>query len=208
MKDKLILFDWGNIVESHTTGYSCHDGWNDLIEECGYKYQDSNILKELSKYKICSIKSIDEFKDAYNKMKEEFHLTKSFHEFAKLHKKILDKIDYYKEVAEYEKTLKDKCMIGIFSNLTILDKDRLDKEVGLSNYDYVFLSFEYGYQKPEIELYKKVQEKLDFKPENILFIDDFDQNIETAKKMGWNTFQGLGLELDKIKEVCEKFIEE
>ncbi|MBR6073184.1 MAG: hypothetical protein IKP76_02550 [Bacilli bacterium] len=25
---KLILFDWGNIVESHTTGYTCHNAWN------------------------------------------------------------------------------------------------------------------------------------------------------------------------------------
>ena len=31
MKKKLILFDWGNIVESHTTGYSCYDAWNDFL---------------------------------------------------------------------------------------------------------------------------------------------------------------------------------
>lgn len=24
-KNKLILFDWGNIVESHTTGYTVYD---------------------------------------------------------------------------------------------------------------------------------------------------------------------------------------
>ena len=36
MKNKLILFDWGNIVESHTTGYSCRNAWNDLFQECGY----------------------------------------------------------------------------------------------------------------------------------------------------------------------------
>ena len=34
MKNKLILFDWGNIVESHQTGYTCYNGWNDLIEAC------------------------------------------------------------------------------------------------------------------------------------------------------------------------------
>lgn len=33
MKNKLILFDWGNIVESHTTGYSCLDAWDDLFEK-------------------------------------------------------------------------------------------------------------------------------------------------------------------------------
>lgn len=30
-KNKLILFDWGNIVESHQTGYTVYDAWNDLF---------------------------------------------------------------------------------------------------------------------------------------------------------------------------------
>ena len=207
MKNKLILFDWGNIVESHQTGYTCYNGWNDLIEACGYKYKEDTILKEIKKYKICSIKSVEEFKETYKLMQKEFNLNKSFDEFVKLHKEITDKIDYYKDVSEYEKTLKDKCKIGIFSNLTIFDKERLDKQVDLSKYDYVFLSYEYGFQKPEIEIYKIVQEKVGIKPEDILFIDDAEKNINTAKEMGWNTLQITGLELDKIKEACERFVE-
>ena len=204
--DKLILFDWGNIVESHQTGYTCYNGWNDLIEACGYKYKEDTILKEIKKYKICSIKSIEEFKETYKMMQEEFSLNKSFDEFVKLHKEITDKIDYYKDVSDYEKSLKDKCKIGIFSNLTIFDKERLDKQVDLSKYDYVFLSYEYGFQKPEIEIYKIVQEKVGVKPEDILFIDDAEKNINTAKEMGWNTLQITGLQLDVIKEECEKFL--
>ena len=206
MKNKLILFDWGNIVESHQTGYTCYTGWNDLIEACGYKYKEDTILKEIKKYKICSIKSVEEFKETYKLMQKEFNLNKSFDEFIKLHKEITDKIDYYKDVSDYEKSLKDKCKIGIFSNLTIFDKERLDKQVDLSKYDYVFLSYEYGFQKPEIEIYKIVQEKVGVKPEDILFIDDAEKNINTAKKMGWNTLQIRGLQLDVIKEECEKFL--
>ena len=40
MKTKLILFDWGNIVESHTTGYSCYDAFDDTFKECGYQGED------------------------------------------------------------------------------------------------------------------------------------------------------------------------
>ena len=43
-----------------------------------------------------------------------------------LYKKIFDKIDYYQEVADYEVSLKDRCAIGILSNLTIFDKERLE----------------------------------------------------------------------------------
>ena len=58
-------------------------------------------------------------------------------------KEIFDKVDYYKDVVEFEKSLKNKCYIGILSNLNIYDKDRIDKQLGLKDYDYVFLSFEY-----------------------------------------------------------------
>ena len=35
-----------------------------------------------------------------------------------------------------------------------------------------------------------------------------DENIEMAKKIGWNTLLCTGLDLDKIKEECLKFIGE
>lgn len=136
MKNKLILFDWGNIVESHTTGYSCRNAWNDLFQECGYNKED--VFEQIKKYRLCSIKNIDEFKTIYNQIKSDFNLNKTFDEFINLYKKILDKIDYYKDVAAYEKSLKDKCYIGILSNLTVFDKERLNKQVDLSKYDYVF----------------------------------------------------------------------
>ena len=31
----MILFDWGNIIESHTTGYTCLDAFNDLFKVTG-----------------------------------------------------------------------------------------------------------------------------------------------------------------------------
>ena len=209
-KNKLILFDWGNIVESHTTGYTCYNGWDDLIEECGYKTKERTILKELDKYNICKIHTIEEFENIYNEMKNEFNLNKSFEEFKNLHNSILSKIDYYPDVVSFEHSLKDECYIGIFSNLTVLDKDRLDKQVDLDKYDYVFLSYEMESEKPEIKAYEIIKNKLSdkFNNEDILFIDDKESNIETAKQIGWNTLHITGLELDKIKEVCRNFLKD
>ena len=203
-KNKLILFDWGNIVESHLTGYSCRNAWNDLFKECGYSGDDT--FKQIKNYRLCSIKSIDEFKVIYNQIRSDFNLNKTFDEFIFLYKKILDKVDYYKNVASYEISLKNRCYIGIFSDLTIFDKDRLNKQVNLLNYDYIFLSFELGLQKSDIEIFDMVQQKLPFKSENILFIDDKKTNIEFASKKGWQTLQVTGLELDKIKRKCEDFL--
>ena len=41
---------------------------------------------------------------------------------------------------------------------------------------------------------------------HILFIDDSSDNIETAKKRGWNTCLASGYELDKIKNSIDKFL--
>lgn len=204
MKTKLILFDWGNIVESFETNYSCLDAWQDLFNACGYPGNFSNDL--IRNYKLSSISTVDDFEIVYNEMAKDFNFHTTYHEFVKLYREIFDKVDYFTEVADYEKSLKDKCYIGILSNLSIFDKERLNKQVDLSQYDYVFLSFEMGCKKPGREIYEKVMDKLPFKPQDILFIDDRTDNIETAKEFGWNTFQATGLELDKIKKRCEDFI--
>lgn len=208
-KNKLILFDWGNIVEivSNTEGkYSCRQAFQDLFKACGYK-GDKEIFTNLSHYKVSSIPNVEEFEKAFNEMKIEFNLNVDFKKFVELYDFYFDKIDYYKDVRDYEVSLKDKCYIGIFSNLTIFDKKRLDKEVGLDNYDYIFLSFEFADKKPNESIFIEVSKKIPFNSNDILFIDDREDNIEMAKSIGWNTLQATGLELDKIKEVCDKFIE-
>ena len=205
MKNKLILFDWGNIVNSHLTGYTNIIAWDDLFLKCGYKGNEK-IAYSISKYKISSIKSVSEYKKTYEEMKRHYKLNTTFEEYIELYKEIFNKTDYYQDVADYEHSLKSRCAIGIFSNLSIYDKDILDKEVGLSNYDYVFLSFEIGLKKPQKEIYEYVQKSVPFEPNDILFIDDKKENIEVAKEMGWNAFQATGLELDKIKRVCDDFL--
>ena len=205
MRKKVVLFDWGNIVESHLTGYNCYDAFNDLFFECGYS-GDGNVFSLLGKYKLSAIKTDIEFEKVYNLMAKDFNLNKTYDEFKKIYKRVFDKIDYYSDVVEFEHSLKDKCYIGILSNLTIFDKERLDRQVNLSMYDYVFLSFEIGLKKPNKEIFEYVENILDFDCENILFIDDREDNILIANSLGWNTLQATGLELDRIKSRVEEFL--
>ncbi len=204
-KTKLILFDWGNIVESHNTGYSCPNAWDDLLHQCGYT-GNKIIFKEIGKYKLDALKNINEWEQTYKQIANDFNLNTNFEKFITLYKKIFDKIDYYEDVAKYQSSLKNKCYIGIFSNLSIFDKERLDKQVNLSNYDYIFLSYEFGIRKPEKLIFEKINKDLPFNPKNILFIDDKKENVEAALNIGWNAFQATGLELDKIKQTCDNFL--
>lgn len=202
--EKLILFDWGNIVESNEIGYTLNMAFNDLFEDLGYKGNDS--IERIRKYKITSISTMEKLEEAYNEIKEELNLNASYNEFLNKYDYYLNKIDYYKDVRDYEISLKDRCSIGILSNLLIIDKDRLNRQVGLENYDYVFLSYEFGLRKPDIRIYEKVQEQLPFKKENILFIDDNIKNVESAKTFGWNAEVAKGTELDRIKKICNDFL--
>ena len=139
-------------------------------------------------------------------MKEDLGLTAPYAEFIRLYKDIFDRVDYYAEVADYEKSLKDRCRIGILSNLTVFARDRLDKQVNLSDYDYVFLSFEMECSKPSRTIFEKVEKRVPFDPEDILLIDDTQMNTEMAKVFGWNTLKATGLELERIRTCCEAFL--
>lgn len=68
------------------------------------------------------------------------------------------------------------------------------------------LSFEMGCQKPNLEIFEKIQEQLSFSKSDILLIDDSKDNVNAAKEFGWNAIQAAGLELDKIMSACEEFI--
>ncbi len=57
MKDKVILFDWGNIVESHTTGYTIFTAMNDTYRKCGYN-KEEDVYVYLSKYRLTAISSV------------------------------------------------------------------------------------------------------------------------------------------------------
>lgn len=72
----------------------------------------------------------------------------------------------------------------------------------------VFLSYKEGYVKTNIEAFINVENKLNIKGENILFIDNNKINIENAKKRGWNTCLAFGYEIEKIKNSVDKFLDE
>ena len=123
MKNKLILFDWGNVVESHNTGYSCKDAWQDLFRIYGYQ-GDKQIFNNMEKYHLSDVSNIKDYEKEYEEFAKEFSLHTSFKEFENLYYEVFDKVDYYKDVVEYEKSLKDKCYIGILSNLNMFEKTK------------------------------------------------------------------------------------
>lgn len=61
-------------------------------------------------------------------------------------------------------------------------------------FDHIFISAELGLVKPDPAIYARVQEYLGAAPEDIVFVDDFAENIAAARAAGWHGihFQNSG----------------
>ena len=207
--NKIVIFDWGGIIESHREGeYNVDTAIENLIKQFNPTESKNIVERYYSRSVQFGVNDIRDIKENkwFEQIKEEFSLKCTAQEFYDYYIKEFDNIEYYKDVVEYAHSLKEKCQIGILSNLGYLDKQRLDKQVELKKFDYVWLSFELKCRKPDKKIYKIVEKDCKIKPENILFIDDSKENIETAKQLGLNTCNAYGYELDKIKEKVKEFL--
>ena len=213
-QEKVVIFDWGGVIESHKEGeYNWHSAIEAIIKRLTNNKVNSDIIKLWNNcwtlkdgQKISETSNLDDINYWFNNIKNKFNIDCSFENFINVYKEEYMKVYYYKEVVEYAHSLKDKCKIGILSNLSYLDKGRIDMQVNLNMFDYVWLSFDLKCRKPDEIIYEKVEATLKYENKNILFIDDTLVNIETAKKRGWNTCHASGYELDKIKESVEHFL--
>ena len=211
---KLVIFDWGGVIESHyDRNYPVSKAIVSLIRKYTNKYDNDEIIKIYSScafdennIEIGTINKIDGIYAWINRLKEAFDFEATYDDFLENYKREHNKIYSYQNVVSFIKSIKVKCKIAILSNLMLIDKERIDKHVKLSDFDYVWLSFELELKKPDYKIYKKVEEDCGYEPKNILFIDDTKENIEEAKKRGWNTCMATGNDLNKIKQAVDNFL--
>ncbi len=102
--------------------------------------------------------------------------------------------DYYLDYTldhkmfELLKKISKQYTTALLSNLNIDMKDKIIKDLGLDRYfKHMIFSNDVGVLKPNPAIYKVAIEKLKLKPESLLFIDDSQDNIEGAKKLGLKT---------------------
>ena len=204
--EKLIIFDWGGVIESHNEKeYCCSKAALEFLKKLNIDLPNEILLE---KYYECCFKchTINNKQEAFNIFKESFDLECDINEFIKNYQETLSNIYYYQEVVALAHSLKSKYKIGILSNLNVFDKTRIDAQVNLNKFDYVWLSFELGYEKANIKIYDIVEKDINIKPNNIIFIDDIEKNLEIPKAKGWHTCQATGLETEKIKEEIKNFL--
>jgi putative hydrolase of the HAD superfamily len=95
------------------------------------------------------------------------------------------------KIALLDKLRTDKNRIYLLSNTNEIHMQKVRREWGKvtersmeSFFDRMFLSYEIGLRKPDVEIFEYVCGKIGSDPGKVLFIDDSPQHIEGAKKAG------------------------
>jgi FMN phosphatase YigB (HAD superfamily) len=208
MRDKLILFDWGNILINM---YPTSKDPNHSILKTGLidklHPKDENAFKKLLKDDRFWRLSGNRFNELIYEYLKESGTDCSVQDFRQAYIDIMSEVSWFTNTVELTKQLynEGKTRIGILSTMSELDKIVVENTIDLNKYDYTFLSCDLGMSKPESQIYSLVENVSHTKPENILFFDDLDNNIKMAEKHGWKGKVITGDKTDIIKEVINKF---
>ena len=68
--------------------------------------------------------------------------------------------------------------------------------------DDIIISADIGIIKPNLGFYKYILKKHKIKPEELLFLDDNKDNVESASKLGINTIK-VDREMDLLEEITK-----
>lgn len=196
--NKVFLFDLGNVLAKPLDNYELYNKLNCKISyEQFEKYWFENDLvikaheglvsdkvhiNALLKYCKSNL-SIDDFYKVYNNLDNSLYI---------------DTIKIIKELK------KKHYKTGLLSNLRLMDFNRYKEKIEQLNFDYIFLSYKMKCIKPNNDIYEKVINTIGIKPQNIIFFDDNQKNVQNALKTGIMAYLVTG---DNIKEFTKNNFE-
>ena len=104
------------------------------------------------------------------------------------------------------KILKKKYKMGLLSNTCWWDyKYEIRNTEIFQLFDKVSLSFRVKQSKPHPDIYKDILKKLKLKPEECVYIDEIEKNIEGAKKLGLKTIL-FNYKKDDLRKLLDKYL--
>jgi len=89
------------------------------------------------------------------------------------------------ELIECLKTIANKINLYIFTSGSVPDSPKY-RLILDPIFKYIFTTSKLGFSKIQQNSYDKILQKLELTPSEVLFIDDTEENIKTAKNAGWN----------------------
>jgi len=99
--------------------------------------------------------------------------------------------------------LQSRSKVGCLSNTNSIHWDYLlGSYAFMQNFDRRFASQLIGHAKPGRAIYDLVRSQLAVQPHEILFFDDKEENVATAKQLGWNAmlYRNHATLIDDLRE--------
>ncbi len=99
-------------------------------------------------------------------------------------------------------------LTGLLTNTFVEFRPTMEADIGFHHFDVVVESFAVGSRKPEPAIYEATATMLGVAHDEILYLDDFDQNLEPARALGWQVIHVTGPDqclaaLDRLAPVPE-----
>lgn len=90
-------------------------------------------------------------------------------------------------MAKVEQLKRDGVLTGLLTNTFAEFRPTMERDLDFANFTHVVESFAVGCRKPEPRIYEVTRERFDVDHDEILYLDDFAQNIVAAESLGWST---------------------
>ena len=191
---KVILFDLGRVL-MHIDFDAFPKSLGLFTKEQKEKYDDIQIRNAIIQYETGKL-STPEFQD---KLHESFCGNFSREEVINAYNAIIVKDNI--EIIPFVELCKSKYQIAILSNTS---PSHWEKVLRISSvvklFTHSFTSFQLGVMKPDAAVYKKVCSTFNVSPNEVLFIDDLQENIEGARNVGM-----MGLVYHNQKQFMQEF---
>ena len=96
----------------------------------------------------------------------------------------------------------DGCVTGLLTNTFAEFQPTMQRDVDFALFDVVVESFAVGARKPERIIYEIAAGMLGVDHDQIVYLDDFDQNLDEPIALGWTTIL-VGDQVDALRELDE-----
>ncbi|MBW2961204.1 HAD family hydrolase [Mesonia aestuariivivens] len=180
---KTLLFDFGDVFLNLDKAATFRE-----LNKLGLNDFSSEMIQQNQLYEMGKISS-EEFVNFYtNKIPKS-----SSEDLVKAWNSIL--LDLPKHRLEFLQQLKEekKYELILLSNtndlhISWIKENIIDFAEFKACFDAFYLSHEINFRKPNVDIYEFVLEKHQLRPKEVLFVDDTQENTETAKNLGIHTW--------------------
>jgi putative hydrolase of the HAD superfamily len=189
---KAIIFDWGGVLapSERKTGIAR------LSKNFHFDQEAFDVYFRDHEDDFCHTQGYEPF---YAKAEEMFKIP-----VASIYRALFATLP--DEVYDIAKNLSQKYDVYILSNQLKPKADFIRQHFDISFFADVFFSNELGMKKPNEDIFHYVLDKIGFKPEEVVFVDDNPNNIATASSLGIHAIRFVKLNQMK-KEFAKLGIE-